>query len=281
MGQKAEHAPHDAPGTALSALCAVLLAITLFAAGFAACCLPETTRAFSERSSDFATSPYGHDQLVDLAVATRDYTVDGTSRESLYTQIVDAARASAFDGSLGKISRWNSTDIRTGLYDETADPAQVAQTLAAHEQYCLDETELSHLDDCYKLISGVKPWLVACAIITLMLLGMLIVKGHKRQAARALIIAPALLTAFMVVCGIWAAVDFDGLFEAFHGVLFPQGNWTFSYDSLLICMYPLDFWVSMGAVWLAVTIGTCIIAMICGVRLRNRARMEASISSKD
>lgn len=269
-----------AAGRTLSVVCAVMLAITLFAAGFAACAVQPTTRAFSEQFSDFATSPYGHDQLVDLAVATRDYTVDGISRESLYAQIVEAARTSASDASLGKISRWIGVDSLTGLYDETADPSQVAIKLSAHEQYCLDETALSHLDDCYQLIGGVKPWLVAIAVAAFALLALLIAKGNRREAARVLIVAPAVLIAFMVVCGIWAANDFDGLFAAFHGVLFPQGNWTFSYDSLLICMYPLEFWVSMGATWLAVTVGTCIIAMICGTRLNKRAA-KTSRSSKD
>ena len=91
--------------------------------------------------------------------------------------------------------------------------------------------------------------------------------GMRKLAGAVLFRAPIVLAAFMAMCAIWAAVDFNGFFGVFHAVLFPQGNWTFPADSLLICMLPLNFWVSMGALWLAVTVLACIIAMLLGKRL--------------
>jgi gltX_bact: glutamyl-tRNA synthetase len=35
--------------------------------------------------------------------------------------------------------------------------------------------------------------------------------------------------------------DFNGFFAAFHSLFFASGTWTFSYDSLLITMYPPEF----------------------------------------
>ena len=86
-----------------------------------------------------------------------------------------------------------------------------------------------------------------------------------------LLCAPAVLAAVMLALGAWAALDFNGFFGAFHGLLLPQGNWTFPAQSLLICMLPLDFWVSMAALWLAVTLAACIIAMLLGRRLSKAA----------
>ena len=61
--------------------------------------------------------------------------------------------------------------------------------------------------------------------------------------------------AVLVVLGLWGVIDFNGLFAAFHSLFFVDGTWTFNYDSLLISMYPIDFWMGMGAVWVGSAIG--------------------------
>jgi len=42
-------------------------------------------------------------------------------------------------------------------------------------------------------------------------------------------------------------INFNFMFEIFHLLLFPQGNWQFPLESLLIRTFPLDFFVWMGA----------------------------------
>jgi len=39
---------------------------------------------------------------------------------------------------------------------------------------------------------------------------------------------------------------FDQAFILFHLLLFPQGNWTFAADSLLIETFPLEFFMRMS-----------------------------------
>jgi hypothetical protein len=51
-----------------------------------------------------------------------------------------------------------------------------------------------------------------------------------------------LLVAVTVVSGLLAALAFGPAFELFHRVLFPGGNWAFSGNSLLIRLYPYEFW---------------------------------------
>ena len=252
------------------------LVVTLFASGFAACASPWATRAFSTAFASYDVSPYLPQDLVELAVATRDYTVldcgrasQGTdaARQHLCQLTVEAAeRASSPDSPVQ--NRWDASALAVlqGSWDS---PNQQAYALAlVSDRYALSEDALSHLDDCYALIGGVKPWLVGIALATFVLLAGLVVTGNRRLAGYALFFAPIALCAFMAVCGIWAAVDFNAFFGIFHALLFPQGNWTFPADSLLICMLPLDFWVSMGALWLAVTVLTCIIAMLLGKHLK-------------
>lgn len=267
----------------LACLCSLALAVTCLAAGFAACAAPATTRALTTAYGDFATTPYGHDQLVNLAVLTRDYTVDHIPRATLEEAIVDAARASAFDESLGKSSQWKRVAAATRLSDETQPADQVAAALGAWPAFGLDDEVYSHLDDCYALISGALPWLWLAAAIAAASLVILVRAGHVRTAGSALIAGPAALLAFMAVCGIAAAIDFEGFFALFHGVLFPQGNWTFPADSLLICMLPEGFWMGMGALWLAVTLAACIVSMVIGRLLMKRgatAPVRERLSSK-
>lgn len=255
----------------LIAICSLGLAVSCLAVGFAACAAAPTTRILTTACGAFETTPYGHDQLVDLAVLTRDYTVDHIPRARLDDAIVDAARASAFDEALGKSDRWTRVAAATDLADEAKAASDIAAALGAYPAFGLDDEVYAHLDDCYALISGALPvlWLAAAAAAAS--LAALLHAGKTRDAGRALFAGPCVLLAFMAVCGVAAAIDFEGFFALFHGLLFPQGNWTFPADSLLICMLPEGFWMGMGALWLAVTLAACIVSMVIGHRLMKGA----------
>jgi uncharacterized membrane protein len=41
-------------------------------------------------------------------------------------------------------------------------------------------------------------------------------------------------------------IDFSRTFEEFHQLFFPQGNYSFSYDSILITTYPESFFVALS-----------------------------------
>lgn len=43
-----------------------------------------------------------------------------------------------------------------------------------------------------------------------------------------------------------AAIPFDALFTHFHKLFFPQGNWMFAADSMLIQLYPETFFANYG-----------------------------------
>jgi uncharacterized membrane protein len=45
-----------------------------------------------------------------------------------------------------------------------------------------------------------------------------------------------------VIVGVLGFVAFDPLFELFHRVFFPGGNWEFPADSNMIRLYPYAFW---------------------------------------
>lgn len=255
----------------LGGLC---LTVTLLASGFAAAASPPATHVFSGMFSKVDGAPYAHDQLVALADATRVFTVDpyGSGGEqgaldTLANSIVDEARKAL--EQQGTQDRWTN-NARSVLAAATSSNVTEAMYALAEDNvsYAHSEDAISHLVDCNTLINGVRPVLVGAAILTLVCWIALAAMKARRALSRMLSWPSALLACAFVVLGIWAFADFRGFFSAFHAVFFPQGNWTFDVNSLLITLYPQEFWVALGALWLAVTLIVAIIFFALGVRSR-------------
>ena len=295
----------------LAGIGATVLAVTLLVCGFAACCLPVTTASLAGAVSTGADSPYTHEQLVELAQETRAFTVDAHSsmeeaRESLAADVVAAAREASAEGA-PKYSQWTQQAKQVlgdaegeggavaaddgesgGAAGESAAAGEGGETAAADgtaletmdalakvsDRYALDADAVSHLEDCNGLITGLSSYLgmigVAALIIALVL-------GFRKQfAALAFMLrmGPALLLAVLVVLGLWGVIDFNGLFAAFHSLFFVDGTWTFNYDSLLISMYPIDFWMGMGAVWVGSAIGVGLLCFAAGCLFAWKAQVQ-------
>lgn len=282
----------------LAGIGATVLAVTLLVCGFAACCLPVTTASLAGAVSTGADSPYTHEQLVELAQETRAFTVDAHSSmeeapESLAADVVAAAREASAEGA-PKYSQWTQQArqvLGDGAGESSAAAADAGEAGAAaaadgtaletmdalakvSDRYALDADAVSHLEDCNGLITGLSSYLgmigVAALIIALVL-------GFRKQfAALAFMLrmGPALLLAVLVVLGLWGLVDFNGLFAAFHSLFFVEGTWTFNYDSLLISMYPIDFWMGMGAVWVGSAIGVGLLCFAAGCLFAWKAQVQ-------
>ncbi len=226
---------------------ALLLAVTLIGAGFAAVAIPDAatatlSRAFSGR--DQPNTPFTADELASMAIAGKHYTFDDNDREKLDAAIAEANAAAEADGRATASTR------------ESA-----ARSLPADA--------IRHLDDVYRVASVAKPALMIVAVLCIAGLAHVAVRIGQRTLGRTLIAGGGLVLAAFCALGAWAAIDFDGLFAAFHSLFFQAGTWTFPYDSLLITLYPTAFWMGMGGIWLAVTCIASIICIIVGRLLRN------------
>jgi len=49
----------------------------------------------------------------------------------------------------------------------------------------------------------------------------------------------------VIVVGLLGVISFNWLFTIFHEIFFPQGNWQFAVDSMLIQTFPLQFFIWM------------------------------------
>ena len=280
----------------IAAIGTVALAFVLFTAGFFVCQLPITTHILSQNTSNYEDSPYALDDLNALAMASRDYTVDprpaGASAEETHTTfntvLMNAATHSATrylnvgktdtnELNQAKKQTWTSMMDKLGksrpndAFGQEDVNAVAAKMAAVGDSFALNDEAFSHLDDCNALINRIVPMVPIAGAIALACFVLLLVLRRWRALARMLTIAPLILIVAFAFMASWAIVDFSSFFASFHGIFFPQGNWTFSYESLLICMYPSAFWMAMGALWLAGTAIASIIVLAIGLKFTRLA----------
>ncbi len=264
----------------LATLAVLALLCTYVAIGFAVCAgFPQITRSLANGNSAFSGSPYTHDALLDLALETRDYTIEDYGRDSsglegareeLAAEVVSAAHASS-EASSPTADQW-STAAREALAEDAPSPAVTMERLSqAGDQYALSNEALNHLDDVNEVITSLRmPLLGITLIATFCLMGLVYLFGAK-PAGWALLIAGCATLGLFAVIGFWAAFGFDGFFAVLHGLFFAEGTWVFPADSLLIQMYPQGFWMGMGMWWLGFSCAVALASIIIGyVIIRKR-----------
>jgi integral membrane protein (TIGR01906 family) len=137
--------------------------------------------------------------------------------------------------------------------------------------------EQSHLADVKSLIqAGFLVYGLAIIILVLCIVFLVreqVVRVKKRlvytravKSISKMLLAAAIITLVLVVIlALLSSSDFSGVFSAFHQVFFPQGNYTFPDDSLLITLFPQQFFQDIAqhiAVQVVITAG--IIAIVAG-----------------
>ncbi len=108
-----------------------------------------------------------------------------------------------------------------------------------------DATEVQHLRDVRRLL-----WLtyVLAALALVAILVILERSADGDQVMAAVGLGGAFVAVTVVIAAIVGVVAFDPLFELFHRVVFPQGDWMFDPGSQrLVQLYPFRFWQVMAA----------------------------------
>jgi len=101
--------------------------------------------------------------------------------------------------------------------------------------------EKAHLDDVRKNINAVK-WIgiISLALLIAALMRLYILKDFKPNLKRILIYSSVSTFAVLVILFV-ISLNFPSFFESFHKLLFPQGNYTFPANYLLIKLFPEAF----------------------------------------
>ena len=253
----------------IAAVIATIALVAVFVgAGFMVAVTPPATHVLSSFFSDDDTSPFNRTQLTQVADATRDYSFGAHDRTALYRAIfqVDAQLRQEITSAGGSVPvGFPNIDV---VNDANSEQQLAAAFVGASELYCYSADSVSHLDDCYNIARTAYVVLAICAIAAVAGLIACGTLGRKRLVGNVLMAAGITVFVVFAALGIFAAIDFNRFFTVFHSVFFSQGNWTFPYDSLLICALPTEFWVGMGVIWLAVAALVSILSIAIGARLR-------------
>ena len=255
----------------VAVISAAALAVSLIAAGFAACAVPDvSTKALASVYSTDDASPFTKDELVAAAVQTKHYTIDDNDKAEAYATIAAINAQEALAGTAGKGAPKIDATANYAAGELSGEQVAALETAfdAASEHYVLTPDAVSHLDDVFGVVQAAKWWLLAAVVAACVGCTATAFRGGKRLLGRVLAGAGVFVLAVFALLAAWVAIDFDGFFAQFHSLFFAAGTWTFSWDSLLICMYPPEFWVGMGVIWLVVTVACCVVCITIGRLLR-------------
>ncbi|MDR0308640.1 MAG: DUF1461 domain-containing protein [Coriobacteriales bacterium] len=171
--------------------------------------------------------------------------------------------------------------------DELVDNALVGLAFVAGDRNAVmpvgdDETisyppdVVSHMQDVRTVFEGLRIFTLFTSLILIFLFVLLVYRRAYRQLGTALLVGG--ISTF-ILCLVVAAIgylNFDALFAWLHSLFFAEGSWTFSADSLLICTYPLQFWIDMGASWAIMLATACLLSVVAGIILRIKRRKTSS-----
>ncbi len=144
----------------------------------------------------------------------------------------------------------------------------------AQDLFTVPETE--HMADVKQLFLRTYRAQGAAALY-LIIVGVLAVATLRRSAVgelgRWLRWGAVLTAASILVIGVASVVAFDPVFNLFHALGFPQGNYAFdTRTSLLVQIFPFGFWRDVTLVVGAITLGQAGLAWVVGCGLGRYAR---------
>lgn len=119
------------------------------------------------------------------------------------------------------------------------------QVMGADGPEFYDPSEIQHLRDVRQLL-----WIVLlmAALAAIAILVLLERSADADEVVAAIGLGGAVVAVVVVVVGVVGALAFDPLFELFHRVFFPQGDWAFDPGhQRLVQLYPIAFWQVMAA----------------------------------
>lgn len=107
--------------------------------------------------------------------------------------------------------------------------------------------EASHMQDVGRLVS-----LLFYLVAGLIILVVFVVIYATPEERMTLAVSPLLWIIGLQPLLFFLVRHFDEVFIRFHELFFPQGNWQFAYDSVLISTYPQEFFFAMTIAFIVV-----------------------------
>lgn len=129
-----------------------------------------------------------------------------------------------------------------------------------HEQKSLpflSEEEDDHMRDVRLLFDVFTYIMIGCTFLLL----------YFRPTARDVKYTSYILGSVLIVGLFFTFIDFSQLWNLFHYVFFPQGNWTFPYNSMLITLFPLKFFQQYVIQVFLMVLGYAVVLFLSSIAL--------------
>ena len=211
-----------------------------------------TTYATNHYSNDEA-SIYTHEQLCKLARITHAYTVYDHDFNKVILQ-EHQVLTEHFANSKEKNEQLflvNKNDVDE-LYRVLSD---------YDDSYILDEKAKLHLDDVYKLLENVRLLALIMALVSIGVAFGVYQAYGLHTLLQIFFYAGATTLALFLISACLALVNFSSFFNILHSAFFNNGSWIFKPTSLLICMFPEKFWITLGIFWISTSVAMAILCM--------------------
>lgn len=141
-----------------------------------------------------------------------------------------------------------SSQLTLLFYPLTPTQEEVFRFLAEGGGLNLNYTaaEISHLQDVATVMGGVNVFFYASGVALLFIL--LYFWKDKSRLHKLLRYGGIASMAMIGILFLGILLAFNSSFTLFHQLFFPQGNWQFAADSLLIQTFPMEFFVRISGV---------------------------------
>ena len=142
-----------------------------------------------------------------------------------------------------------------------------------------DENERSHLKDVKFVISGINFIYYSSAIFFIIVFVILYLLSKKDKSgfidhlSKIILYSSIASLAFLIILFVWTVFSFETLFYLMHAILFPQGNWIFPQGSLLITLFPEQFFFDISLRIFVYAIFQSIVFLIIGLWLRKQVNL--------
>src|SRR3989338_6139506 len=102
--------------------------------------------------------------------------------------------------------------------------------------------EISHLDDVRSVMIFLDILLYFSMLIVILILTYY--RQNKEQLSKLFQFGGIITLCVLAILLVGIFFNFEQTFTLFHQIFFPQGNWQFAADSVLIQTFPIDFFIS-------------------------------------
>ena len=129
------------------------------------------------------------------------------------------------------------------------------------------QNELSHLQD----VKEVMKWVDYFFYFSLLVITLIVTysRRNKEQLVKFFKYGGISALIFITAIILSSLLFFNQVFTLFHILFFPQGNWTFPGNSLLIQTFPLEFFMGISRNIFLLTLAEGILFILLFLYLRN------------